>query len=218
MPPPRHKRSHSVKIPSQPLVRPYRCLSPAHSTATSPSTLSDSPTAPSLEPTSPSPQHPSAKSVCACWIEKMTLILLYLLFSSGSHHPHHVNPQTIACTFRLARRLVYDRALIGRALFSDKKGTLTANLKLWWEPPQYQPSSTMPTPDSYYYIRLLLWMPKKMWKVDFKCPNCPGHILRSRGLYKNVHLVMDLRDFFYITSEYLDCRECNSSFISWDDR
>ena len=113
---------------------------------------------------------------------------------------------------------VYDRAWIGRALFSDKKGTLTANLKLWWEPPQYQPSSTMPTPDSYYHKRLLLWMPKKMWRVDFKCPNCPGQILRSRGLYKNVRLVMDLRDFFYIASEYLDCRECNSSFISWDER
>ena len=90
---------------------------------------------------------------------------------------------------------VYDRVWIGQALFSDKKSTLTTNPKLWWEPPQYKLSSTMPTPDSYYHKRLLLWMPRKMWDINFKCPNCPGQILRSRVLYKNVRLVMDLGDF-----------------------
>ena len=43
-----------------------------------------------------------------------------------------------------------------------------------------------------------------MWRVDFQCPVC-HHPLRSKGLYSRVRMVMDVRDFYYLAAEYMEC-------------
>ncbi len=63
-------------------------------------------------------------------------------------------------------------------------------------------------------------MPKRMWNVDFMCPRCEStpQPLRSKGIYNHVRLVMDSKDFYYMAGEYMDCRSCSGTFISWDAR
>ena len=54
--------------------------------------------------------------------------------------------------------------------------------------------------------------------VNLHCPHCTTQSLRSKGVYNHVRLVMDMRDFFYLTAEYLDCRACNGTYVAWDER
>lgn len=111
-----------------------------------------------------------------------------------------------------------DRSWIGRALFVAK-GKLSPNLKLWWHPPPCEVSALKPVSEAYHRKRLLLWMPRRMWNVNFMCPNCDTpQSLRSKGIYKHVRIVMDFTNFYYLAGEYMDCRGCNASFISWDRR
>lgn len=113
-----------------------------------------------------------------------------------------------------------DRSWIGHSLFVAK-GKLTSNLKLWWHPPPFQLSSTKPSPEFYHMKRLFLWMPRKMWRVDFRCPQChSSQSLRSRGLYNNIRMVMDVKDFYYLAAEYMECGnvECKGTYIAWDSR
>ena len=114
---------------------------------------------------------------------------------------------------------VGDRAWIGHCLFV-KKGSLTTQLKTWrLPPPMLHQSSSRPSPDAYHYRRLFLWMPRKMWNVDFHCPHCgPQQSLRSKGVYNRVHLVVDIKDMYYLAGEYMDCGACRGTFISWDHR
>ena len=100
------------------------------------------------------------------------------------------------------------------------KGKLVTALKLWWNPPQVQYEATIPPhPDTYHYRRLLLWAPRMMWKVNFHCPHCgEKESLRSKGLYKRVRLVLDVKTIYYMAGEYMDCRACSGTFISWNHR
>ena len=107
---------------------------------------------------------------------------------------------------------VADRGWIGHSLFV-KKGEL---VKLWWHPPSME-SSSCPDPGSYHQRRLFLWMPRRMWRVDFHCPHCESS-LRSKGLYTNVRLVLDMKDYYYMAAEYMYCARCNGTFIAWDQR
>ena len=64
----------------------------------------------------------------------------------------------------------------------------------------------------------VMWMPRKMWKVDFHCPHCgPHESLRSKGVYNRVRLVVDIKEY-YLAAEYTDCRACKGTFIAWDHR
>ena len=111
-----------------------------------------------------------------------------------------------------------DQEWIGRTLFV-KKGKLTSTLKLWWHPPEVDYQSSPPEPDTYHRKRLLLWAPRIMWDVDFYCPHCGiNESLGPKGLYNHVRLVMDLRDYYYVAGEYMECRVCSGTFISWDRR
>ncbi len=111
-----------------------------------------------------------------------------------------------------------DRGWIGRSVFSAK-GKLSPNLKVWWHPPSYQLPSVKPSPEVYFHRRLLLWMPRRMWKVDFHCPRCiPTQLLRSKGVYNHVRLVLDTQNYYYLGGEYMDCRGCHGTFVSWDAR
>ena len=141
---------------------------------------------------------------------------------------YHVNLQVISrrpidFTLRLPsgwhqRVAPIDREWIGRTLFIAK-GKLTSSLMLWWHPPPVEYHSTPPNPDSYHCRRLLLWLPRMMWQVNFHCPHCGSkESLRSKGLYHRVRLVVDLKNYYYLAGEYMDCRACAGTFISWDHR
>ena len=111
-----------------------------------------------------------------------------------------------------------DQGWIGHALFVSK-GKLTTNLRLWWHPPPYGLPQGQPTPGAYHHRRLILWMPRKMWLVDFKCPTCPmPQSLRSKGVYNHIRMVIDSKDMYYLAGEYMDCNTCKGTFISWDSR
>ena len=60
-------------------------------------------------------------------------------------------------------------------------------------------------------------MPRKMWNVDFQCPTCTRS-LRSKGLYNRVRLVLDVVEYYYLGSEYMDCNTCKGTYIAWDSR
>ncbi|KAJ7357858.1 hypothetical protein OS493_022676 [Desmophyllum pertusum] len=115
-----------------------------------------------------------------------------------------------------------DRCWIGKTLYSNAKGSLASPLKNWWyPPPPPAPSSTStPCPDDYFLRRLFLWMPKRMWNVDLKCPTCtdPLRSLQSKGLYTRVRMVLDVKDFYYLAGEYHFCNCCKGTFIAWDAR
>ena len=112
-----------------------------------------------------------------------------------------------------------DQQWIGRALFQSK-GKLVTDLKLWWHPPPYRMAQKQPSPARAYHLRrLLLWMPRRMWKVEFHCPVCPHpQPLRSKGVYNHIRSVVDLRDMYNLAGEYMDCNTCKGTYISWDSR
>ena len=105
-----------------------------------------------------------------------------------------------------------DREWIGRTLFVGK-GKLTNSLKLWWHPPAVKYSPVSLNLDTR---RLLLWAPRMMWKIKFHCPRCGVESLRSKGLYNCIRLVLDVKCHCYMAGEYMDCRACSGTFISWD--
>ena len=105
---------------------------------------------------------------------------------------------------------------IGQTLFVAK-GKLTSKLQLWWSPPQVGVQQ-VPSPETYHLRQLFLWMPRKMWSVDFKCPKCPSRSLRSKGLYNHVRLVVGSQDMYYLATEYMDCLGCKGTYQAWDDK
>ena len=71
-----------------------------------------------------------------------------------------------------------DQQWIGKTVFCGKNRISdSAASTLWWYPPTTQ-TSTEPNPESYVLRRLFLWMPRRAWSVDLKCPNCPERSLQ----------------------------------------
>ncbi len=97
------------------------------------------------------------------------------------------------------------------------KGKLSTTRKLWYHPPPVEHHNTQPHPEVYYRRRLFLWMPRRMWQVDFKCAGCQ-HSLHSKGIYCHVRKVLDIKDYYYLAAEYTQCQRCNSTFIAWGKR
>ena len=65
-----------------------------------------------------------------------------------------------------------DQQWIGKTVFNAKNRVSdTAASTLWWHPPTTE-ASTKPQPESYVLRRLFLWMPRRAWAVDIKCPHC----------------------------------------------
>lgn len=97
-----------------------------------------------------------------------------------------------------------DQCWIGKTLYCNSKGALTAQLKSWWYPPPTPAPNTnaVPCPEDYFLRRLFLWMPKRMWGVDLKCPRCtdPQRSFMSKGLYTRVRMVLDIKDFYYLAA------------------
>ena len=99
-----------------------------------------------------------------------------------------------------------DQRWIGKTLDCNSKGALTAQLKSSWYPPPTPAPNTnaVPCPEDYFLRRLFLWMPKRMWGEDLKCPRCtdPHRLFMSKGLYTRVRMVLDIKDFYYLAAEY----------------
>ena len=65
-----------------------------------------------------------------------------------------------------------DQQWIAKALFvRQNKISDAATATLWWHPPTPL-ASTKPNPEMYVLRRLFLWMPRRTWAVNFKCPFC----------------------------------------------
>ena len=113
-----------------------------------------------------------------------------------------------------------DMSWVGQQLFASK-GVLTNKLKLWWYSP-FVPGpdgKTVPIVAPYFHRRLFLWMPRKMWAFDYKCPICKNATsLTSKGLYNRVRSVIDLKNRYYLAAEYLECRSCKGTYIAYDSR
>lgn len=60
-------------------------------------------------------------------------------------------------------------------------------------------------------------MPWRMWQVDFKCPHCAVS-LRLKGNYRHIRKVLDIKDYYYLAAEYMECYKCKGTYIAWDDR
>ena len=43
-------------------------------------------------------------------------------------------------------------------------------------------------------------------------------INRSKGVYNRVRLVLDLKGFYYLAAEYMDCNGCKGTYIAYDER
>ena len=111
-----------------------------------------------------------------------------------------------------------DRNWLGRVLFVSK-GKLTPNLKLWWYPPARTTSAGKPNPGDYFMTPLFLWMPRKMWAYDFHCPNCgPKQSLTSKGVYRRCRKVLDIKGYYYLACEMMECKVCSGAFLAWDER
>ena len=116
-----------------------------------------------------------------------------------------------------------DHGWISRALFklsSSGRPELDSNkaTRLWYDPPQ--PSVTcsqVPRVDYYFTHRLLLWMPRRLWRVVLRCtqPDCKDQELISAGLYPVVRQVLDIDNYYLLATEKMSCNKCNTRYIGW---
>ncbi|XP_019633279.1 PREDICTED: uncharacterized protein LOC109476717 [Branchiostoma belcheri] len=111
-----------------------------------------------------------------------------------------------------------DRQWLGKTLFV-KPGQLSPTLQHWYHPPlKKADGQTKPQPELYFLRRMFLWMPRRMYLFDFRCPNCPKRALTGKGTYNRVRLVLDTTDYYYLCTEYLTCSDCGGTFPAWDSR
>ncbi|XP_061753808.1 uncharacterized protein LOC133551273 isoform X2 [Nerophis ophidion] len=108
---------------------------------------------------------------------------------------------------------------VGRALFfrgPKGKAVLKSGLKLWWQPPKKLPYYTQPPASSavFFHSRFFLWCPYKLWGCKLECPKCK-HKLTGCGLYKTLRKVLDLSDWYYMATEYLECHACHRKYAAW---
>ena len=116
-----------------------------------------------------------------------------------------------------------DHKWVSKALFHlNTRGKVeldnTKLTQLWFYPPQPPLiSNQVPRADRYFAHRLLVWMPRRMWRVDLCCPHtqCNGHPLTSSGIYHRVRRVLDLTGYYNLVAEYLECSKCKRKLISW---
>lgn len=115
-----------------------------------------------------------------------------------------------------------DHAWVSKELFRTgkhgkaelKSGTLR---QLWYYPPQ--PTlipSQVPNPDRYFAHPLLVWMPKRMWRVSLYCPECKVRELTLAGIHRVVRQVLDLTGFYNLVTEMYRCTSCaERRFLAW---
>ncbi|CAK6975525.1 uncharacterized protein LOC124857001 [Scomber scombrus] len=55
-----------------------------------------------------------------------------------------------------------------------------------------------------------------MWHYHLKCPNC-AKTLTGCGIFKTVRKVLDLDGWYYMATEYLECRYCRKKVAGWSE-
>lgn len=113
-------------------------------------------------------------------------------------------------------------AWVSRALFMrDQAGrpVLKESLQLWWYPPEPRPIHHNPpsSPAAFFLRPLFLWMPYRLWAFKLVCtqPQCRGQKLSGAGLYRTVRRVLDIDGWYYMATEYLECRRCRKKVAGW---
>lgn len=61
-------------------------------------------------------------------------------------------------------------------------------------------------------------MPRRMWAVDFKCPQCRTESLKLKGIYNRIRSVVDLKDMYWMVTKYMYCPKCGVTIQSSDDQ
>uniref|UniRef100_A0A7M5WUE5 DUF6729 domain-containing protein n=1 Tax=Clytia hemisphaerica TaxID=252671 RepID=A0A7M5WUE5_9CNID len=119
-----------------------------------------------------------------------------------------------------------DQQWIGRIVFDERQGkrsVLSNPVRLWYNPPARKSKSNNSTvllkPEAVQYFRrrLCLWVPRRAYNWDFLCPSCRKS-LTSKGLYPKIRKVLDISGWYYLATEYMECRSCNVHANSWDRR
>ncbi|XP_056120618.1 uncharacterized protein LOC130097702 [Rhinichthys klamathensis goyatoka] len=110
---------------------------------------------------------------------------------------------------------------IGRSLFTrgrTGRSQLTTELCLWWYPPQPRLIYSQPpaSPDPFFACLLFLWMPLRMWSFKLTCtqPGC-NTTLTKAGLYKTIQRVLDVKGWYLMATEYLECPTCKKKVAGW---
>ncbi|CAM4571621.1 unnamed protein product [Leuciscus chuanchicus] len=110
---------------------------------------------------------------------------------------------------------------IGRTLFTrgcTGRSQLTTELRLWWYPPQPRLIYSQPpaSPDPFFACPLFLWMPLRMWSFKLTCtqPGC-NTTLTKAGLYKTIRRVLDVKGWYLMATEYLECPKCKKKVAGW---
>lgn len=101
------------------------------------------------------------------------------------------------------------------------RAVLSQELQLWYHPPGPQVKYTQrpSSPDAFFQRPFFLWAPYRMWhsgpdcRSRLSCPSC-RHNLTGCGVYKTVRKVLDLDGWYYMGTEYLECRYFWDIFIS----
>ncbi|XP_048840308.1 uncharacterized protein LOC125713327 [Brienomyrus brachyistius] len=112
---------------------------------------------------------------------------------------------------------------LSRALFrrnKDGRPVLIDSLQLWWHPPAPRPVFHQPPASPAPFTRpFFLWMPYRIWSFRLLCrqPNChrTGQHLTSCSLYKTVRRVLDIDGWYFMATEYLECRLCKKKVVGW---
>ena len=75
----------------------------------------------------------------------------------------------------------------------------------------------LPKVERFFSSRLLVWLPKRLWKVQLVClnTNCRNRQLTHAGLYPRVRQVLDICDYYNLVTEYLECLTCGKKYIGW---
>jgi hypothetical protein len=87
----------------------------------------------------------------------------------------------------------------GKPVFDNSKLT-----QMWFYPPQPTLVPSQPPSVSRYFAqRLLLWMPRKMWRAQLHCPHpeCEKQSLTSAGVYTRVRQVLDIDGYYILAAE-----------------
>ncbi len=115
----------------------------------------------------------------------------------------------------------WDQSWISSALFRPgrKSPELIGDedLNLWYHPPQpSQSCNTLPTLTPYFGRRLLCWMPKRMWRLEIRCPSCSANMTKG-GIHPSVRQVLDLDSYYYLVTDIMQCsnNDCFKRLPSW---
>ena len=115
-------------------------------------------------------------------------------------------------------------AWVAKCLF--KGSDLRTATQMWYHPPE--PSQVHPAPpasaEPYFRTRFFLWTPKKTWGLQLKCSEeCERELSKTKrttfltraGLYARVRKVLDLSGWYWMGTEYLECKACKHKYAGW---